>query len=417
VTASSKPAVAFPAGAVRGRLEKSLPLAPAATVGGYPLAVAGVAQGLLVAWPQAVGLYDPRDGREIALWPPRPDPARAFAAPPVFHSGGPVVVDPVGPRIVWLYAATLAERASLDLSTLELAGLRSEGRRVSAFTVIENGDVFAVVTGPTNGKFHTVLALFAPDGRHESSDWLSIEPPRSIVYLESGIYVALQNAVLRFPVEALEDETVVRAELDDVVDRLWPSPDGRFLIATGDGSRQIHLFRLDPAGEPPMQRVLAGAYAPKTEQSPEGWRFWNLDTPPIPDPAPLLHPAVAWDETSRFAVVGDQNGVAALIEPNAPTAAKIMLEAGIAFFPWDTSPPNGIQIVNRTNAARLLLDWDFEASLALAAEAEASEARPAKQENIPATEPPGATRPLWFYAALALIGAAAAYVGVWLLSR
>ena len=371
----------LPSQTVRGRLANPVEIAtpPGIEREETPKTIAVHSGGIFAAWSRMATLHSPEDGRFINCWPKGAldgdSPALPFT--PVLSASGVVAADPEARRLVWLHPGNLSERTSIAIKEIDCPELEKDGRRLLFLSGAPDEQVCMILSGSDEtGERRICLALYE-SGRTTYTDWCFDGIPHALIHIPGGFLTVIDEKIHWLPEDGAEHSTV---ETPGPSDRLWPSPDGRYIIVTGDGAPRFGLLEASTVPGSPPALIYQGMHFTRSEEHGEGWLFWDVQAPNINDPSPLVEPAVAWDGEAGFAVLGDRSGVAALIYPSEPRAIKLMVPPDKPFLPLATKPPDTVFFSDRTIAGSYVLDWNFREE-----SAEMSEA-PEKAQPIRGTE-------------------------------
>ena len=313
----------------------------------------------MVAWPHALSIHEIERGDLVEVWPPgslsRTAPALPIA--PRLFPDGAVAIDPEGERLVWLYSANLMERCSAYLREFSLEGM-SETRSILTMSVADDGSLLAVIG---DGR-KTLIAAIDSEGNLSSQRPAPEGRLIDLVRIDDACLAVIDDGLSRLVhLSASPEEPLAFFDLPIKVDRLWPAPDGRYLIATADGAPTFLLINVNGGVDEALRLTLQGAYLDAAQDRAEGWRFWDLEAPDLEGARPLSGPSVAWLENSSLAALGTVDGPAALIDPGLNRAHKLMTPPDEILLPMALRPP-GIFCLGQGKVAWLVPEGLFDDS-------------------------------------------------------
>ena len=340
-------ALVWPPKPIKGRLRDTLTLAdpPGEDNGARPLQLAASRYGILAQWPNTLALHDQTDGRLLARWPEE-TANKALSLPPVLDAKLPLVLSAEARELLWFDPGRLQPQQHTALADIKAAELDAASLCAKGVWAGRNGTAWLLLTDTSEKK--RLVELDASGVLLRQYPW-ERETPRQVVPLSNTLVVATDTGLFHGSGEGVAWKAM---ELDFVPARLWPSPEGRFMLATQEGPR---FALMEETGEGVFTLRLQGLRV-----GAEAWLFYDHSLPEkYPEPLALQHPVCCWEENSRFAVLGDESGIAALIDPHHPRATKIMVAPGKPCCPLTVLAPDSLRIGAGKEAGRLELDWAF----------------------------------------------------------
>jgi|GEM_PF-4040414 len=321
-----------------------------------PLMAKPYNSGIICIFKSNITLNNKETGQLIAVWPKgslSAEKQQPFKIKPILTSSGPVVIDHQLKRMVWLYPINLNERFSLTISDIDLKNQNAEQYLPVSFASDENGKTLLRLQSKNN-KDHAKLVLISADGLVIDVVDAEDEDVLDLAIVKNGLLSLSSSQISLISTKGAETH-----QTSDKVDSLWPSPDGNFVITTGEDTAKFSLYETGKNGDQSLVKLLEGMHLDKNEQRLEGWKFWDVQPPDDDDPTPLERPVICWSKDSRLAVLGDSTGLGTIIDPNARKAVKLMGPAGETFWPLEMVAPNTIIFLSKNEIGQLVLNWNF----------------------------------------------------------
>lgn len=343
---------AFPQKTIEGRLSDHFKLV-SGKENNYPQTVKIYESGLICVWDGYLTLNNKENGELLEVWPKGSlsGDSSPFSITPILTDNGPIIYDHIFNKLIWLYPVNLLERVSLDFSSVEK--INRAHLQVQSFTADNNGQVLLRLANENLSNAH--IALISANAEIKNISQTEDAALKDTALIKSGLLCLSENGI-----SFVYGETVFTETQNDSKDKLWPSPDGKFVITTGKDAARVTLYKISPDDEEPLKELLEGMYLQKTENRQEGWKFWDMKfAPDDQDPTALSNPFICWSKDSRLAAVGDQQGIAAIIDPVSIKAGKLMVQGDQSFWPLELVPPDKIVFINRTEIGTLKLNWEF----------------------------------------------------------
>jgi hypothetical protein len=326
------------------------------------LALWRIGDGYLRVDHQGVNRFRDTDGRWQCGW--NVENGLEICSAPVRDDTSLIICD--GRSLIALFAQTLAEKWRIGLS--ELA--RVVGLSPVAVAKLMGPDTTGGGWILLHDDRSAQLVRFAQETPHALAsgaiptiNWEPSLSVKALAGLREGVLVSVEGGVIALPLTTKSDKQPRHMKLDHSVDRLWPSPDGVHIVASGQGETRISALRMQQADEGMLDvsAVLEGMFVPATGGRAGGWLFWDKADPKVPGAAPLYDVGVAWSPDGSVVICGTRDGEAAIMEPEAGVGIKLMCPPGAPIYPIVFDPPDGLYCGSGAGAFRLAMDWMFSA--------------------------------------------------------
>ncbi len=309
--------------------------------------------GLLTAWQSSITLHDATNGNLLAAWPKGSLAHDSHDIPlPVFLKERVAALDPENGDLIWLYSINLEEfrrfKSQDLLKDLPNASILSLG-------LAQQNRILLACANPNDPNGKTTILTCDESGNVTSPIEYKSPSLADLVQLRDRI-VILDGDRLTLLTNTEAQSYTHTLSLDSAMKRMWPSPDGRSLLISGEGATRVSLIQIDQNEDQPLRVLLEGSVIQIAADKPAGWSFFKNLPPHLGEELPFLSPHALWSEDSKFVFFGDANGHAAIFSSFPAQAAKLMTTPGKPFWPLVLSSSNEIQYIGNGEIWRMTLN-------------------------------------------------------------